>query len=74
MKLTEKLTYLQENHFGEWLNVRRRCQEDVSQMYPMFCVCGKLATGLHESGCRKFQNKVTTEAVKKLSDLLPKKV
>lgn len=42
----------------------------MSDKQSMFCLCGRLATGLHENGCRKFQNKVTRETIKRLSHLL----
>ena len=73
MKLIEKIDYLQENHFGEWVNTRKNCENEISDRQSMFCICGRLATGLHESGCRKFNNKVNTETVKKLSHLIPHK-
>lgn len=70
MKIQEKIAYLEENHFSEWLKTRREMGDVVSNMCPMFCVCGRLCTGFHESSCRKFQNKVTSETVKKLNHLL----
>jgi len=70
MTIEEKITYLQENHFGEWLKTRREIEEVISNSQGMFCVCGRLATGLHERTCRKFANKVTTETVKKLLYLI----
>lgn len=73
MKLSEKLSYIQENHFGEWVKTRQEVDNEMSDRQSMFCVCGKLATGLHESHCTKFRNKVTNETVKKLSHLLPVK-
>ena len=70
MKISEKLNYLQENHFGEWLKVRQETEQELSDKQSMFCVCGRLATGLHEMHCTKFRNKVITETVKKLAHLL----
>ena len=70
MKLIDKLKYLQDNHFTEWLTARREAEDEVSSKQSMVCLCGRLATGLHESHCRKFQNKVTSEAVKKLAHLI----
>jgi len=71
MKLTEKLSFIQDNHFGEWLNVRQQVENELSDKQPMWCVCRRLATGLHESGCRKFKNKVNSETVKRLKHLIP---
>ena len=35
-------------------------------MQTMFCICGKLATGLHEKNCRRFNEKVDKETARKL--------
>jgi len=70
MEIQEKLKFLQDNHFGEWLRVRQETANELSDKQAMFCVCGRLATGLHENGCRKFQNKITSETVKKLKHLI----
>ncbi len=70
MKLTEKLEYLQKNYFSEWLSTRQEIGNKLSDNQSMFCMCGRLATGLHESHCRKFANKVTSETVKKLEYLI----
>ena len=72
MKLIEKLEILQTKHLGEWIKTRTEVREVLSNQCPIFCVCGKLATGLHESCCRKFQNMITKQTVKKLSYLLVK--
>lgn len=37
---------------------------------PIFCVCGKLATGLHEANCRRFNKMVDKETCKRLEYLL----
>ena len=70
MKIQEKLEVLQNNHLGEWLKTRQEVEDKLSKGNGMFCFCGRLATGLHERNCRKFQNKVTTETVKILNNLL----
>jgi len=72
MKIQEKLAYIQDNHFSEWLKTRKEVEYEISDSQSMFCVCGKLATGLHESCCKKFQNKITSETLKRLEHLLPK--
>lgn len=69
MKITDKLAYLQDKHLGDWLKTRQEVKNELSAQNSMFCVCGRLATGLHESCCRKFNNKVTRETVKKLKHL-----
>jgi hypothetical protein len=55
MKLQDKLNYLQEKHMSEWLRTRRETENEVSDGQSMYCVCGKLATGLHEMHCKKFR-------------------
>ena len=69
MKLTEKLNYIQNNYFGEWLKTRKEVEDEKSNSQSMFCLCGRLATGFHESGCKKFQNKITSETIKRLKHL-----
>ena len=71
MKIQEKIDYLQNNHFSKWLAARQSVENDLSYKQPMFCICGRLATGLHERSCRKFNSKVNSETVKRLKDLLP---
>lgn len=73
MNLKEKISYLQDKHFGDWLRTRKVVADEVSEQHSMWCVCGKLCTGLHESYCRKFQNKITNETAKKLSYLIEAK-
>ena len=70
MTIQEKLIYLGDNHLGEWLKTRREVEDELSARQSMFCVCGKLATGLHENSCRKFRDKVTSETVSRLKHLI----
>lgn len=70
MNTIEKLSYIQSNHFGEWLKTRQEVENEISDKQSIFCLCGRLATGLHERSCRKFQNKIINETVKKLAHLI----
>lgn len=45
--------------------------DDFFETQPIFCVCGKLATGIHERTCKKFNNKVEREVLRRLAHLLP---
>ena len=72
MKKWEKLAYLKDNYFGLFLTTRQQAFNDLSDQQEMFCCCGRLATGLHEMNCTKFNNKVNEETIKRLSYLLPK--
>lgn len=72
MKYTEKLEYLQANHIMTFVKTRQQVFDELSEQQTMFCCCGRLATGLHESNCQKFKRKVNSETIKRLSYLLPK--
>lgn len=73
MKKDEKLAYLKDAHFGLFVKTRQIVFDELSDQQTMFCCCGRLATGLHERNCTKFNNKVDGETIKRLSHLLPKK-
>ena len=70
MKESEKIQKLQDLHFPVWMKERRIVSDNLSDRQTMFCICGKLATGLHESTCKKFIKWVNTETVRKLSHLI----
>ena len=72
MKKYEKLAYLKDADFGLFVKTRQMVFDELSDKQTMFCCCGKLATGMHEMNCTKFNNKVLTETIKRLSYLLPK--
>ena len=72
MKKYEKLEYLKNADFGLFIKTRKMVFDELSDQQTMFCCCGKLATGLHESNCTKFNNKVDAETIKRLNYLLPK--
>lgn len=73
MNIKQKIFYLNENNLGEWLKTIQEVENEMSDKQTMFCICGRLATGLHERGCKKFRNKVISETVKRLGSLIPKK-
>ena len=70
MKKCEKIDYLVNNHFFDWLNTRTKVDNELSDKQGMFCMCGRLATGMHESNCTRFRNKVDTETIKRLEHLI----
>lgn len=71
MRYVDKLEYLQANHLTVFLKTRQEVFDELSKQQSMFC-CGKLATGIHESHCSKFNRKINSETIKRLSNLLPK--
>ena len=71
--MSEKIDYLQENHFSTWYATHKTVDEELSDKQSMWCMCGRLATGLHERSCRRFKNAVNSETVKRLAHLLKNK-
>ena len=69
-KQRDEMARLTTNHLTEWMRMRKRVEGEVSDAQGMFCVCGSLATGLHESRCAKFREKVNVETIKRLEHLL----
>lgn len=71
MKKSEILSYLIDYHLDTFVATRRETFYRLSAQQTMFCCCGRLATGHHESSCTKFNNKVDAETIKSLRHLLP---
>lgn len=67
----KKLEYLQTHRYDAWLEEFRRVETELSDKQLMFCVCGRLATGLHERLCRKFRDRVIRETAERLDHLCP---
>jgi len=65
----EKLQYIQYYYMNDWLTTKQNMENELSDQQGMFCCCGKLATGLHEAHCKRFQNKVITATLKELDHL-----
>lgn len=74
MKKHEKLACLKDADFGLFAKTRQIVFDELSDQQTMFCCCGRLATGLHERNCTKFNNKVDAETINRLGHLLPKSV
>lgn len=70
MKLIDRIRHLEEHHFSEWFDTRKQVDIELSDQQNMFCVCGRLATDLHERYCKRFNNKVNSETVKRLQHLI----
>jgi hypothetical protein len=70
MKKEDKINYLKNNYLGEWLKSWNRNNNILSEKQSMFCVCGKLATGLHERSCKKFNDAVNNSTLQDLNYLL----
>ncbi len=70
MKIAEKIEYLQENHLAKWVEVHGDVEYETSTRQAMICVCGRLATGMHERGCKRFKDLVNKKTVERLKDLI----
>lgn len=70
MKKSERIEYLKTHHASAWSSTRRKVFDELSDKQTMFCCCGKLAAGLHEQNCRKFNGKVDNESAERLKDLI----
>jgi hypothetical protein len=70
MTKQEKLRKLQELDYVLFMKTKREVFDELDSKQTMFCCCGRLATGLHTSRCKKFDNKVISETIKRLEHLL----
>lgn len=50
MKQIDKQNFLQDNHMGHWLQKLQEVENELSDKQGMFCISGRLATGMHERG------------------------
>lgn len=71
MKYFEKLNYIQSNHMKNWLEERSVQLDKLSDACSVYCVCGRLCTGLHESQCKKFNDLVNRNTLINLKHLIP---
>ncbi|PXZ44731.1 hypothetical protein DMB45_04655 [Sanguibacteroides justesenii] len=69
----DKIQYLKTQFMKEWNSTRIKVFDELSDNQSIFCCCGKLASGLHESNCRKFNAKVDAETAYRLREKLTKK-
>lgn len=67
---SKKLEILWQNHNEAYNKARNEAIEEMDNITPIFCVCGKLATGLHTSRCRKFNDRVDSIIINKIGHLL----
>lgn len=73
MTKNEKISWLQQHAQESYIQAQAEAENELDEITPMFCFCGALATGLHTSHCRKFQEKLKTRIISKLEELLPTK-
>lgn len=66
MKLSEQIEQLKNKDLRLFIKTRNEVFNKLSDEQTMFCCCGRLASGLHEKSCKKFNNKVDKVTVKLL--------
>lgn len=70
MNLKDKIEWPKTHFFSDFILTRERVFNELSDRQSMFCMCEKLATGLHERYCKKFNKAVDSETVKRLNHLI----
>lgn len=70
MKFIDKKKFLIKNYRDDYVNARREVFNALSNKQAILCVCGKIASGLHEDRCSKFNALVDKETVKILEYLI----
>lgn len=68
MKQCDKIAKIQKENHVKWSITYNRVFDELSGNQRLFCCCGKLATGLHESRCGKFLARVQKETLKRLEE------
>ena len=57
-------------HLREWMTAWNDAFDELSRAQSIFCVCGKVASGLHERSCPAFRKKVDGAAIRQLEHLI----
>lgn len=55
---------------GPYARARIEAEQELDELTPVFCFCGGLATGLHTSHCKKFQERLKTKIIDKLKNII----
>ena len=70
MNQQQKIDAIKELSLPAWQRERAKVDDEISSKQGFKCICGRLATGLHESTCSRFKKKVDVETFKRLKYLL----
>ncbi len=71
MNKNDKIAWLIQHAPGPYARAKAEAEKEMDDLTPVFCFCGKLATGLHTAHCKKFQERMKTRIIEKLTDLIP---
>lgn len=72
MTKDEKIYWIRTRAPEPYARARAEAEKELDNLTPVFCFCGALATGLHTSHCKKFQERLKTRIIKALKDMIPK--
>ena len=72
MNKETKISWLWQHHPAEYMKAKAQAEAELDKLTPMFCFCGKLATGLHTNHCKQFQGRLKSMIINELKYLLPK--
>lgn len=72
MTSRQKEAYLRHYHGNLFQKKKNEIEAQMDDEHQMFCLCGKLATGLHTMYCNKWKNHLTTHTLQALKERLPK--
>lgn len=70
MTTTQQIALLKDKHFAAWVTTRQQVFNELSDKQGMFCMCGKLATGMHEQNCSRFNKQVDKTTLSRLKHLI----
>lgn len=71
MTKNDKIAWLIQHAPGPYSRAKVEALNELDDMTPIFCFCGALATGLHTSHCKEFQERLKMRIIQKLKDMLP---
>lgn len=72
MTKNEKILWLQQHVPEAYFQARTKAEVELDRHTPIFCFCGAVASGLHTSRCKKFQERLKTKIIQEIGDLISK--
>lgn len=64
MTINEKIKKYKSEEYDLWRKLYPKAFDLVDSEHTMFCVCGRLASGLHTQHCNAFKKEVEKRTVK----------
>ncbi len=66
----ETLDWLIEHNPQAYSKAKEEAIKELDEQTPIFCFCGRLATGLHTMNCGKFRKKMETLIIAKNKEVI----